>query len=143
MGPPIAAARPYPFISRERDLRYHPLLAPGVRHLAVLGACLLVLIGASYWLNNWELVYSTRGVVYGASATDIHATRNSPIALRITLISCFSQTPTIACCRQMSRTLGIVAKTDSIGCGVPTRVQGFGEQYVQKYTAGKQTTLTF
>jgi uncharacterized membrane protein (UPF0182 family) len=71
--PPISAGRPYPFISRERDLRYHPLLAPAVRHGAVLGAVFLVLIAGSYWLNNWELVYSTRGVVYGASATDMHA----------------------------------------------------------------------
>jgi uncharacterized membrane protein (UPF0182 family) len=36
--PPIAAGRPYPFIARERNLRYHPLLAPAVRHLALLGA---------------------------------------------------------------------------------------------------------
>jgi uncharacterized protein len=71
--PPIAAGRPYPFITRERDLRYHPLLDPGVRHLAVLGAAFLALIAASYWLNNWELVYSARGVVFGASATDMHA----------------------------------------------------------------------
>jgi uncharacterized membrane protein (UPF0182 family) len=71
--PPIASGRPYPFISRERDLRYHPLLAPAVRHVAVLGAAFLFLITASYWLNNWQLVYSSRGVVYGASATDMHA----------------------------------------------------------------------
>src|SRR5207244_11694041 len=54
-------------------MRYHPLLLPAVRHLALLGAVCLVLIGASYWLNNWELVYSARGVVFGASATDMHA----------------------------------------------------------------------
>ena len=71
--PSINSARPYPFIARERDLRYHPLLAPGVRHLAVLGAVFLVLVAGSYWLNNWELVYSNRGVVFGASATDMHA----------------------------------------------------------------------
>src|SRR5207244_2646483 len=69
----VAAGRPYPFIARDRDLRSHPLLAPGVRHLAVLGAIFLLLVAASYWLNNWELVYSARGVVYGASATDMHA----------------------------------------------------------------------
>jgi uncharacterized membrane protein (UPF0182 family) len=71
--PPIVAARPYPFISRERALREHPLLAPGVQHVALLGAVFLLLIGASYWLNNWELVFSGRGVVFGASATDMHA----------------------------------------------------------------------
>src|SRR5207245_2593750 len=69
--PPVAAGRPYPFIARDRDLRSHPLLAPGVRHLAVLGAIFLLLVAASYWLNNWELVYSARGVVFGASATDL------------------------------------------------------------------------
>src|SRR5258708_31906196 len=41
--PPILSARPYPFISRERAMRNHPLLAPGVRHLAVLGAAFLLL----------------------------------------------------------------------------------------------------
>jgi uncharacterized membrane protein (UPF0182 family) len=71
--PSINSSRPYPFIARERDLRYHPLLAPGVRHVAVLGAVFLVLVAGSYWLNNWELVFSSRGFVYGASATDIHA----------------------------------------------------------------------
>jgi uncharacterized protein len=71
--PPITSSRPFPFIARERALRHHPLLAPAVRHLALLGAVCLALIGASYWLNNWELVYSARGVVFGASATDIHA----------------------------------------------------------------------
>ncbi|MDQ6672371.1 MAG: UPF0182 family protein [Chloroflexota bacterium] len=71
--PSINSSRPYPFIARERDLRRHPLLAPGVRHLAVLGAVFLALVAGSYWLNNWELVYSSRGFVYGASATDMHA----------------------------------------------------------------------
>lgn len=71
--PPITTARPYPFIAREHDLRHHPLLAPAVRHVAVLGAVFLVLVAGSYWLNNWELVYSSRGVVVGASATDMHA----------------------------------------------------------------------
>ncbi|HEX8968658.1 MAG TPA: UPF0182 family protein [Chloroflexota bacterium] len=71
--PPIAAGRPYPFIARERDLRFHPLLAPGVRHVAVLGAVFLGLVATAYWLNNWDLVYSSRGVVYGASATDMNA----------------------------------------------------------------------
>jgi uncharacterized protein len=73
LEPPIMAGRPYPFIARERDLRSHPLLAPSVRHAAVLGALFLLLVGTSYWLNNWELVYSSRGVVFGASATDMHA----------------------------------------------------------------------
>ena len=70
---PVVPGRPYPFIARERDFRYHPLLAPTVRHIAVLGAAFLLLVSAGYWINNLQLVYSSRGVVYGASATDMHA----------------------------------------------------------------------
>src|SRR6266851_5109951 len=45
--PPVASGRPYPFISRERNLRYHPLLAPAVRHVAVLGEVFLILVAGS------------------------------------------------------------------------------------------------
>ena len=56
-----------------REFRGHPLATPAVRHLSLLGAMLLALLSATYWLNNWLLVYSNRGVVYGATATDVHA----------------------------------------------------------------------
>ena len=72
--PPIASRRPVP-VHRPRT---RPALSPAARARRcgtwrVLGAVFLVLVAASYWINNWELVYSTRGVVYGASATDMHA----------------------------------------------------------------------
>jgi uncharacterized membrane protein (UPF0182 family) len=54
------------------NLSMHPLTTSMTRHLSLLGAGLLALLSATYWLNNWELVYSQRGVVYGASATDVH-----------------------------------------------------------------------
>src|SRR5581483_4881341 len=51
-----------------------PRLAAGARsHLLVLGAALLALAGVEFWLDRFELVYSPRGVVFGASYTDIHA----------------------------------------------------------------------
>jgi uncharacterized membrane protein (UPF0182 family) len=51
-----------------------PRLAAGARsHLLVLGAALLALAGVGFWLDRFELVYSPRGVVFGASYTDIHA----------------------------------------------------------------------
>jgi uncharacterized membrane protein (UPF0182 family) len=71
--PEITSARPFPMIARQRQVRWHPLLAPAIRHVALLGALFLLLIATSYWLNNWALVYSPRGVVFGASATDMHA----------------------------------------------------------------------
>ena len=84
--PPILSARPYPAISHDRALRHHPLLLPGVRHVAVLGAVFLLLVAGGYWLNNWELVYSTRGVVFGASATDVHANYPSNVIMAVVAV---------------------------------------------------------
>jgi uncharacterized membrane protein (UPF0182 family) len=41
------------------------------RHLYGLGGVMMLVIGFSYWLNHYELLYSKRGVSYGASYTDI------------------------------------------------------------------------
>jgi uncharacterized membrane protein (UPF0182 family) len=52
-----------------------PRLASGARsHLLVLGALLLLLRGLGFWLDRFELLYSPRGVVFGAAYSDIHAT---------------------------------------------------------------------
>jgi hypothetical protein len=40
------------------------------RHLYGLGGAVMLVIGFSYWLNRYELLYSPRGVSYGASYTD-------------------------------------------------------------------------
>ncbi len=41
------------------------------QHLLALGSALMLIVAFSYWLSRYELVYSTRGVAYGASYTDI------------------------------------------------------------------------
>jgi uncharacterized protein len=41
------------------------------RHLYGLGGCLMLAVAFSYWLSRYELLYSTRGVTYGASYTDV------------------------------------------------------------------------
>jgi uncharacterized membrane protein (UPF0182 family) len=52
-----------------------PRLAAGARsHLLVLGAALLVLRAVGFYLDRFELVYSPRGIVFGATYTDTHAT---------------------------------------------------------------------
>jgi len=52
--------------------RYH--LPPHTRaHLSLLGLFFLVGSALGYWINTRELVYSTRGVVEGASYTDVNA----------------------------------------------------------------------
>ena len=42
-------------------------------HLSSLAAILLLLKAADYVLSAWKLVWSPRGVVFGASYTDVHA----------------------------------------------------------------------
>lgn len=49
-------------------------LTPGVKaHFSALGAIFLLLVAWSYQLSIFNLAYSTRGVVSGASYTDVHA----------------------------------------------------------------------
>ncbi|MBG1269680.1 UPF0182 family protein [Nostoc sp. WHI] len=43
------------------------------RHLFGMGGLLMLVVALSYWLSRYELVYSNRGVSYGASYTDVMA----------------------------------------------------------------------
>ncbi|MCE5202179.1 MAG: UPF0182 family protein [Synergistaceae bacterium] len=62
--------------------------APKARlHLSLLGALILVVWGAGYWLERYELLFSPTGVVYGAGYTDIHIVLP---ALTILMIAAFT-----------------------------------------------------
>ncbi|MEA2598951.1 MAG: uncharacterized protein QOF01_5420 [Thermomicrobiales bacterium] len=52
-------------------------------HLLALGGAILVVIAFRNVLANYDLVYSHRGVVFGASYTDVHAQRLANWALAI------------------------------------------------------------
>ncbi|NET71577.1 MAG: COG1615 family transporter, partial [Sphaerospermopsis sp. SIO1G2] len=43
------------------------------RHLLALGSYSMLMVAFSYWLSRYELVYSPRGVSFGASFTDVMA----------------------------------------------------------------------
>lgn len=43
-----------------------------LRHLYLLGGLTISIVGLRHWLNRYDLLYSPRGVVYGASYADIH-----------------------------------------------------------------------
>jgi uncharacterized membrane protein (UPF0182 family) len=43
------------------------------RHLHALGGIVMLIIALGNWLRRYELLYSTRGVTYGASYTDVNA----------------------------------------------------------------------
>ncbi len=50
------------------------MVAPGVKvHLSVLLAILALLKAGSYWLDRYDLLYSSRGAVFGATYTDVNA----------------------------------------------------------------------
>lgn len=43
-----------------------------LRHLTFLGATVMISIGIRHWLNRYDLLFSERGVTYGASFTDVN-----------------------------------------------------------------------
>ncbi|HEX9987469.1 MAG TPA: UPF0182 family protein [Chloroflexia bacterium] len=42
-------------------------------HLSILGAVFLLLVAIGYWLDTFELLYSSRAFAYGAGYTDVNA----------------------------------------------------------------------
>jgi uncharacterized membrane protein (UPF0182 family) len=76
-----------------------PRLAVRARaHLLVLGAVLLGLKAIGFWLDRFELLFSPRGVIYGASYSDIHASLPMLGALAVLAVLCG-----VACLVQISR----------------------------------------
>jgi len=64
------------------------------RHLEGLGSCFMLAVTLSYWLNRYELLYSRRGVTYGAGYTDVMVelpadTFLSLLAVAIALLLCW------------------------------------------------------
>jgi uncharacterized protein len=76
-----------------------PRLAAGARtHLLLLGALLLALKAIGFWLDRYEIVFSPRGVVFGASYTDVYATL--PV---LTVLAVLAGVAGIACVAQVAR----------------------------------------
>ena len=64
-------------------------LAAGARtHLLVLGTLALLLKAVGFWLERFEVVYSPRGVVFGASYTDVYASLPMLGALAVLALLC-------------------------------------------------------
>ena len=59
-----------------------------LRHLSCLGAGVMISLAIQHWLNRFNLLYSSRGVVYGAGYTNIKV--QLPIEVCLTLISIIS-----------------------------------------------------
>src|SRR5213596_819399 len=76
-----------------------PRLAVGARtHLLALGALALALKAVGFWLDRFELVFSPRGIVFGASYTDIHASLPA-----LSVLAVVSGVAAAACLAQIAR----------------------------------------
>lgn len=56
---------------------------PVKMHLSILIGTILILKSWQYWLNAYKILYSTRGVIFGAGYTEIHA---NLLALRVLMV---------------------------------------------------------
>jgi len=56
-----------------------------LRHISFLGAAAMLALACQHWLNRFDLLYSFRGVVYGAGFTNIKV--QLPIEFWLTLVS--------------------------------------------------------
>jgi uncharacterized protein len=59
-----------------------------LRHLSFLGAILMLSIAWQHWINRYDLLYSYRGVIYGAGYTNIRV--QLPIEVCLTVVAIIS-----------------------------------------------------
>ncbi|MEM8828584.1 MAG: UPF0182 family protein [Cyanobacteria bacterium P01_G01_bin.19] len=59
-----------------------------LRHLSCLGGGVMISLAIQHWLNRFDLLYSSRGVVYGAGYTNIKV--QLPIEICLTIVSIIS-----------------------------------------------------
>ena len=107
-----------------------PRLAAGARtHLLILGAVLLALKAVGFWLDQYEIVFSPRGMIFGASYTDVNATL--PMLKTLAVLCALAA---VACALQIGRPglrlvaggLGALAIVWVVGLGVyPALLQRF------------------
>lgn len=73
--------------------RKKELFNSALRKIAFLGMAVFLMVSAKYFLQIYELMYSTSGVAYGASYTDIHVTL---IAYRVVAVISLASAFTVA-----------------------------------------------
>lgn len=98
LGGGLALSIPVYILKGSIDLRrgWNYLCAGRVKaHLMSLFSAIAVLIAFSYWLQRYQLLYSTEGVVFGTGYTDVHTRQialilMSFLALTLAVIFLFS-----------------------------------------------------
>ena len=118
------------YLNGAVEFSFHRRVEPGVKvHLSVLFASLAILKAAGYMLNRWELLFSGRGQVFGASYTDVNA--QLPALNLLIIISLVAAVILLLNLRFRGWTLPIVAVSLWLGTSIlvgglyPTLVQRF------------------
>lgn len=118
------------YLNGAVEFSFNRRVEPGVKvHLSVLFASLAVLKAAGYMLNRWELLFSERGQVFGASYTDVNA--QLPALNLLIAISLVAAVILLLNLRFRGWTLPIVAVSLWLGTSIlvgglyPTLVQRF------------------
>ncbi len=118
------------YLNGAVEFSFNRRVEPGVKvHLSVLFASLALLKAAGYMLNRWELLFSDRGRVFGASYTDVNA--QLPALNLLIAISVVAAVILLLNLRFRGWTLPIVAVSLWLGTSIlvgglyPTLVQRF------------------
>jgi uncharacterized membrane protein (UPF0182 family) len=118
------------YLNGAVEFSFNRRVEAGVKvHLSVLFASLALLKAAGYVLNRWELLFSDRGQVFGASYTDVNA--QLPALNLLILISVVAAVILLLNLRFRGWTLPIVAVSLWLGTSIlvgglyPTLVQRF------------------
>jgi len=108
------------------------LSKPVLAHACGLAIAILGLCAWGYWLGIWELVFSSRGVVFGASYADMHAQLPAQWILLVVAIICMGMIAASLLRRKYRWALysigGWVAMAIIVGAIFPAMVQRFQVQ---------------
>jgi uncharacterized membrane protein (UPF0182 family) len=74
MGMDPAAAKPQGARGKMGDSNFKELLNIAAKQLVVLGVLFFIMLGVSFFLRQYDLLYSRNGVLFGAGFTDINVT---------------------------------------------------------------------
>ena len=108
-----------------------------LRHLYGLGSGMAVMVAVRYWLSRYELLYSSRGIAYGASYTDASTQLpiNTGLSILVGAIALFLLLRTIFWFRHPQKSaqtalvaLGLCLVVGIAGVVVPAAVQRFSVQ---------------
>jgi hypothetical protein len=98
-----------------------PRLAGGARtHLLLLGALLLTIKAVGFWLDRFEIVFSPRGIVFGASYTDVNA--SLPVLGVLTVLAAVAA---LACVAQVTQS-GLRLVIAGVGLLIVVWIVGLG-----------------